>query len=46
VRYLRARSWHIDPAEKLLRGTLLWRKEYGIEQLSPRQIASGAPDYE
>eukprot|EP00047_Mylnosiga_fluctuans_P019208 m.80145 g.80145 ORF g.80145 m.80145 type:complete len:296 (+) comp8026_c0_seq1:33-920(+) len=37
-RYLRARDWEIPAAEKLLRGTLAWRREYGVEALHPNMI--------
>eukprot|EP00037_Helgoeca_nana_P009339 m.81901 g.81901 ORF g.81901 m.81901 type:complete len:561 (-) comp19513_c0_seq1:2181-3863(-) len=33
-RYLRARDWKVKPAEKLLRETLEWREEYGIETVT------------
>ena len=41
VRYLRAREYNLAEAEELLRGTLLWRKEYGIEDISAESMAVG-----
>ncbi|EGD74266.1 hypothetical protein PTSG_06275 [Salpingoeca rosetta] len=37
-RYLRARDWKLKPAEKLLRDTAHWRKEFGVEDISPEDI--------
>eukprot|EP00730_Choanoeca_flexa_P016292 TRINITY_DN7666_c0_g1_i2.p1 TRINITY_DN7666_c0_g1~~TRINITY_DN7666_c0_g1_i2.p1 ORF type:complete len:333 (+),score=65.95 TRINITY_DN7666_c0_g1_i2:129-1127(+) len=38
VRYLRARDFKLDPAEKLLRGTLEWRDSYNVEGITPADI--------
>eukprot|EP00048_Salpingoeca_helianthica_P017157 m.235857 g.235857 ORF g.235857 m.235857 type:complete len:297 (-) comp20310_c0_seq1:27-917(-) len=37
-RYLRARDWDVDAAEKLLRGTLKWRTEFGVDEITPESI--------
>eukprot|EP00035_Acanthoeca_spectabilis_P024909 m.455985 g.455985 ORF g.455985 m.455985 type:complete len:532 (+) comp20970_c0_seq1:106-1701(+) len=37
-RYLRARDWKVLAAEKLLRETLQWREEYGIENVGIESI--------
>ena len=39
LRYLRATRWHEKEAEKRLLGTLTWRREYGVEQLTADQIS-------
>lgn len=41
IRYLRARDYQIAAAEKLLRGTLSWRRTYGIETVNPDEIDEG-----
>ena len=38
VRYLRARNWNIVPAEKLLRNTLKWRREYGVDSIDLGEV--------
>eukprot|EP00050_Salpingoeca_kvevrii_P004619 m.256432 g.256432 ORF g.256432 m.256432 type:complete len:297 (-) comp11017_c1_seq14:2116-3006(-) len=40
VRYLRARDYNVAKAEKLLRDTLTWRREYGIADITPEEIES------
>ena len=37
-RYLRAREWKLKPAEKLIRGTVQWRAEYRVEDITPDDI--------
>lgn len=39
LRYLRATKWHEQEAEKRLLGTLTWRREYGVEDLTPDYIS-------
>ncbi|KAL7625635.1 Phosphatidylinositol transfer protein (PITP) [Parahypoxylon ruwenzoriense] len=39
LRYLRATKWHEKEAEKRLLETLTWRREYGVEELTPDQIS-------
>jgi hypothetical protein len=41
VRYLRAREYNLNNAEALLRGTLEWRRDYGIENVSAEDMAVG-----
>ena len=41
VRYLRARDFKIDAAEKLYRGSLAWRMEYKPHMINPRDIEKG-----
>lgn len=38
LRYLRATKWNTKDAEKRLRDTLAWRREYGVLELSPEHI--------
>ncbi|KAK3326616.1 CRAL-TRIO domain-containing protein [Apodospora peruviana] len=39
LRYLRATKWHQKDAEKRLRETLVWRREYGVEDLTAEHIS-------
>jgi hypothetical protein len=39
LRYLRATKWHTTEAAKRVLGTLTWRREYGIESLTPEHIS-------
>ncbi|GJC93362.1 CRAL/TRIO domain-containing protein [Colletotrichum higginsianum] len=39
LRYLRATSWNPKAAEKRLLETLAWRREYGVEALTPDHIS-------
>ncbi|KNC83456.1 hypothetical protein SARC_04297 [Sphaeroforma arctica JP610] len=45
LRYLRARDYHLERSEKLLRGTLKWRKEYwkngALDPNGPLDIEAG-----
>jgi hypothetical protein len=39
LRYLRACKWNTADALKRLLGTLVWRREYGVEELTPEHIS-------
>lgn len=39
LRYLRATKWNQKEAEKRLLGTLTWRREYGVEELTAEHIS-------
>jgi CRAL/TRIO domain/CRAL/TRIO, N-terminal domain len=39
LRYLRATKWNTADAEKRLLGTLTWRREYGVEELTGDHIS-------
>lgn len=39
LRYLRATKWNVPQAEERLRGTLTWRREYGMERLTADYIS-------
>ncbi|KAJ5279586.1 CRAL/TRIO domain protein [Penicillium angulare] len=39
LRYLRATKWNVSEAETRLLGTLTWRREYGMEKLTPDYIS-------
>ncbi|GKT40988.1 CRAL-TRIO domain-containing protein [Colletotrichum spaethianum] len=39
LRYLRATKWNPKDAEKRLLETLVWRREYGVEALTPEHIS-------
>ena len=39
LRYLRATSWNVQNATARLLGTLVWRREYGLEKLTPDYIS-------
>ncbi|KAK1783537.1 CRAL-TRIO domain-containing protein [Copromyces sp. CBS 386.78] len=39
LRYLRATKWNQKEAEKRVLGTLTWRREYGVEDLTADQIS-------
>ncbi len=41
VRHLRARDWDIAAAEKLLRGTAIWRREAKIERIDQAVVEEG-----
>jgi hypothetical protein len=34
LRYLRATKWNVNEAKKRLEGTIIWRREYGTEELT------------
>ena len=42
VRYLRARSWKLKDATKMLHATIAWRKQYKPEEISWNDIESEA----
>ena len=39
LRYLRATKWNLKEAESRLLSTLTWRREYGLEKLTPDYIS-------
>ena len=39
LRYLRATKWNQKEAEKRVLATLTWRREYGVEELTPEHIS-------
>lgn len=39
LRYLRATKWNVFEAEARLQRTLTWRREYGMEKLTPEYIS-------
>jgi hypothetical protein len=39
LRYLRASKWNVAQAEQRIQGTLTWRREYGMEKLTPDHIS-------
>jgi len=39
LRYLRATKWNVAQAEQRLQGTLIWRREYGMQKLTPDYIS-------
>ncbi|KAL2011427.1 hypothetical protein VTN00DRAFT_4145 [Thermoascus crustaceus] len=39
LRYLRATKWHVNEAVARIQGTLTWRREYGLEKLTPDYIS-------
>ena len=39
LRYLRATKWNVSEAETRLQSTLTWRREYGMEKLTPEYIS-------
>lgn len=39
LRYLRATKWNVVEAEARLQRTLTWRREYGLEKLTPEYIS-------
>ncbi len=39
LRYLRATKWHEKEAAKRLQDTLAWRRDYGVEELTPDHIS-------
>ena len=39
LRYLRATSWNVQNAMNRVQGTLVWRREYGLERLTPDYIS-------
>lgn len=42
LRYLRATKWDVKAAEKRLIDTIAWRREFGIEDLDPDEMAKEA----
>ncbi|KAI8900069.1 CRAL-TRIO domain-containing protein [Globomyces pollinis-pini] len=38
VRYLKATSWDVDAAKKRLESTLLWRREYQPDEITPEEV--------
>ena len=39
LRYLRAAKWHEKDAEKRIIKTLTWRREYGVDELTPDHVS-------
>ncbi|KAL1956038.1 hypothetical protein VTO42DRAFT_7853 [Malbranchea cinnamomea] len=39
LRYLRATKWNVKEAETRLQATLIWRREYGLDKLTPEYIS-------
>lgn len=39
IRFLRATKWHEKESEKRLLDTLAWRREYGVDELTPEHIS-------
>ncbi|KAE8349691.1 CRAL-TRIO domain-containing protein [Aspergillus coremiiformis] len=39
LRYLRATKWNVSEAEARLQRTLTWRREYGVEKLTPELMS-------
>ena len=39
LRYLRATTWNVAQAETRLRNTLVWRREYGLQRITPEYIS-------
>lgn len=39
LRYLRATKWNVAQAEGRIQSTLTWRREYGMEKLTPEYIS-------
>jgi hypothetical protein len=39
LRYLRATKWNVAEAETRIKATLTWRREYGMEKLTPDYIS-------
>ncbi|KAJ8099285.1 CRAL-TRIO domain-containing protein [Lipomyces tetrasporus] len=39
LRYLRATKWKLADAQKRVEGSLIWRREYGVRELSPDYIS-------
>ncbi|KAK9315394.1 CRAL-TRIO domain-containing protein [Lipomyces starkeyi] len=39
LRYLRATKWKLADAQKRVEGSLIWRREYGVGELSPDYIS-------
>ena len=39
LRYLRATKWNVSAAEERIQRTLTWRREYGLEKLTPDYIS-------
>lgn len=39
LRYLRATKWHTAEAAKRVLGTLTWRRDYGVEGLTPDHVS-------
>lgn len=39
LRYLRATKWNVAQAEERIQATLTWRREYGMEKLTPDYIS-------
>ncbi|KAM3553127.1 hypothetical protein ARSEF4850_007061 [Beauveria asiatica] len=39
LRYLRAAKWSIDEAVKRIQATLAWRREYGLDDLTPEFLS-------
>ena len=38
LRYLRATKWNVAEAKKRLEGSIIWRREYGTDSLTPESI--------
>lgn len=39
LRFLRATKWHVNDAVKRIEKTLVWRREYGVEKLTPEHVS-------
>ena len=39
LRYLRATTWNVAQAETRLKNTLIWRREYGVQRITPDYIS-------
>ncbi|KDN52152.1 hypothetical protein K437DRAFT_254528 [Tilletiaria anomala UBC 951] len=38
LRYLRAAKWDVEVAKKRLTDTIAWRREYGVDSISPEEV--------
>ncbi len=42
LRYLRATKWDVEAAKKRLTETIAWRREYGVDAISPEEVEAEA----